>query len=192
MISRRVRIIFLALFVITDMLMILYWFRRLSEAKLSKGPPPSSVASHSAEHAKPLLGESILAHYADPSRAPEEDLTWMSRALGNFALLVKGDNPIPLGANEDIANALRGKNRAQFRFLPDQHPAFNAQGQIVDRWGTPLYFHAVSRDRLDIRSAGPDRIMWTADDVHRRHDGRFLHGEALLAPSLLDAGVTKE
>ena len=110
----------------------------------------------------------------------------MARTLENFSLLVKGDNPLPLGANEEIAVALRGKNRARLRSLPDSHRAFNATGQLVDRWGTPLYFHAQSRDRLEIRSAGPDQKMWTADDLHRKHDGRFLRGEALLAPSLFD------
>jgi hypothetical protein len=35
------------------------------------------------------------------------------------------------------------------------------------------------RDRIDIRSAGPDREMWTADDLHRRHEGEFFRGEML-------------
>lgn len=133
---------------------------------------------------KPLFGTGILKAYADPAAKPEDDLTLMSRALGNFTLLVKGDDPLPLGANEDIADALRGKNKAHLRFLPDESPVFDRQGRIIDRWGTPLYFHAESRDHLDIRSAGPDKQMWTADDLHRRYDGSFLKGEALLSPSL--------
>jgi hypothetical protein len=28
--------------------------------------------------------------------------------------------------------------------------------------------------------------MWTADDLHRRYDGRFLKGDELLAPSLFE------
>ena len=152
--------------------------------------PPHVVKSLAPAAKAPLVGESILSHYADPTRTPQEDLVWMSRALGNFALLVKGDNPIPLGANEDIANALRGRNYAHLRFLPDQHPAFNDRGQIIDRWGTPLYFHANARDRLDIRSAGPDKVMWTADDIHMRHDGQFLQGEDLLSQSLFDGVKT--
>ena len=136
---------------------------------------------------KPLTGELILQHYADPARAPEEDLVEMSHALDNFALLVKGDNPIRLGANEEIGLALKGKNRLQMRFLPETHHAFNARGQLIDRWGTPLFFHANDRTRLDIRSAGPDRVMWTADDLHRKHDGSFLRGEALQSPSLFEA-----
>ena len=64
-------------------------------------PPPTA----------PLFGERILEHYADPARLPEEDLQAIARTLENFSLLVKGDNPLPLGANEEIAAALRGKNR---------------------------------------------------------------------------------
>ena len=111
----------------------------------------------------------------------------MSHVLGNFALLVKGDQPIPLGANEEIAAALRGKNRTQLRFVPDDAPCFNAKGQIVDRWQMPLFFHAEARDKIDIRSAGPDKQMWTADDIHRRYDGQFVRGAALNEPSLNDA-----
>lgn len=146
---------------------------------------PSSALSPS-QVPEPRIGERILENYGDPSRPPEEDLAGVARTLENFALLVKGDNPLPLGANEEIANALRGKNRAGLRALPDEHPALNAQGQLIDRWGTPLFFHARSRDRLDIRSAGPDRQMWTADDLHRQPNGRFLRGSALLAPSLFE------
>lgn len=145
-----------------------------------------SHLSHPAESPKPLIGTEILSHYADPAAKPEEDLTWMSRALDNLSLLVKSDDPLPLGANEDIADALRGKNKARLRFLPNDSPAFDKQGRIIDRWGTPLYFHAESRDHLDIRSAGPDRQMWTADDLHRRHDGSFLRGDDLQTPSLFD------
>jgi hypothetical protein len=145
---------------------------------------PSAVAP--ATSAPPLIGERILEGYGDPARPPQEDLAGVARTLESFALLVKGDNPLPLGANEEIARALRGRNRATLRVLPDQHSALNAQGQLIDRWGTPLFFHARSRDRIDIRSAGPDREMWTADDLHRQPNGNFLRGSALLAPSLFD------
>jgi len=146
-------------------------------------PAPSPVATPRPD---PPFAERILADFAAASLPPERDLDAISRVLGNFMLLVKGDSPLPLGANEEIAAAMRGKNRAHLRALPDNHRAFNARGQLIDRWDTPLYFHAESRDRLDIRSAGPDRVMWTADDLHRTPDGRFLRGAALLTPSLFE------
>ena len=146
-----------------------------------------SYESHvSRPQIQPPIGAAILKEYADPATKPEHDLALMSHALDNFSLLVKGDNPLPLGANEDIAVALRGKNKARLRFLPDDSPVFDSQGRLIDRWGSPLYFHANARDRLDIRSAGPDKQMWTADDLHRRHDGSFLRGDDLHAASLFD------
>jgi hypothetical protein len=182
--------------VLVVMVASIFWHRRATteprtgrsaEVSVTKpGSEPSQVKSPEAGPVAPLVGERILKDYGNPARPPEEDLMWMSRALDNFALLVKGDNPLPLGANEDIANALRGKNKAKLRALPDGHSAFNDRGQIVDRWGTPLYFHARRRDQLDIRSAGPDREMWTADDLHRRANGQMLRGPELLAPSLFD------
>lgn len=138
-----------------------------------------------------FIGSSILGDYAAPNRPIEEDLTDLSHALKNFALLVKGDSPIPLGANEEIAIALLGKNGAKLAFLPKDSQALNAQGQLIDRWGTALWFHASTRERIDIRSAGPDKKLWTTDDVHRRYDGYFLKPEELNPRSLNDALSTK-
>jgi hypothetical protein len=36
---------------------------------------------------------------------------------------------------------------------------------LLDRWGTPYYFHPIARNVLGLRSAGPDGKLWTADDV---------------------------
>ena len=41
----------------------------------------------------------------------------------------------------------------------------NPNGELVDSWGTPFFFHQLSSMDLEIRSAGPDRIMWTTDDL---------------------------
>ncbi len=133
------------------------------------------------------VGSAALVHYGTSSQSAEQDLTDLSHAFDTFSLLLKGSDPLPLGANEDIGNALRGRNRTHLRFLPDDAPCFNAQGQIVDRWQTPMFFHAIDHARLDIRSAGPDKKMWTGDDIHRRYDGQFVKGAALNAPSLFEA-----
>lgn len=166
--------------------------------RLSPNKSASQTTTHQAQitsrksgtSPSPFLGTPILKDYATASQPPQQDLTDLSNALSNFALLIKGDQPIPLGANEEIAAALRGKNKTQTTFLPPDAPCFNAQGQVVDRWQSPLFFHVLDQHRIDIRSAGPDKEMWTADDLHRRYDGQFVRGEALNSPSLLDA--TKE
>ena len=132
-------------------------------------------------------GDAILKGYGKAEGTVQGDLTAMAEVLGNFALLVKGNYPLPLGANEELVAALRGKNAVGLEFVSGESAALNEKGQLVDRWGTPLFFHARARDEVDIRSAGPDREMWTGDDVHRLHDGRYLRGEALNAGSLFEA-----
>ena len=39
------------------------------------------------------------------------------------------------------------------------------RGELIDRWGTPFFFHQLSREFMQVRSAGPDRRHFTADDV---------------------------
>ncbi len=145
----------------------------------------ASVSSATA----PLLGETILRDYANPKLPPENDLTLIARLMDNFTLLVKSAADRPMSANEDWAAAFRGMNPARERFLPDQSIALNAQGQLVDRWGSPLFFHALGGRRFELRSAGPDKKLWTADDLHRNADGSFRRGAELAAPSLLDAAT---
>jgi len=36
---------------------------------------------------------------------------------------------------------------------------------LVDAWGTPYFFHQLAAMEMEIRSAGPDKVMWTADDL---------------------------
>ena len=143
---------------------------------------PSSSATSNQSPA--LLGETILHDYANTNLPAQNDLTLMSRLMDNSQLLLKSAANRPLSANEDWADFLRGKNSAHERFLPDQHIALNSKGQLVDRWGTPLFFHALGGGRFDIRSAGPDRKLWTDDDIHRNSNGTFRHGATLNAPAL--------
>lgn len=78
---------------------------------------------------------------------------------------IAGDNPI--GSNAEIVQALSGDNPRQAKILPDDLPR-NSIGELVDRWGTPYFFHQLSRKSMEIRSAGADRRMWTSDDVFTR------------------------
>ena len=73
----------------------------------------------------------------------------------------------PVGENAEITAALAGENKLRFAFVAPHHPAINARGELCDRWGTPFFFHALSGTQMEIRSAGPDKKMWTGDDVVR-------------------------
>lgn len=134
-----------------------------------------------------FLGETLLAGYADTNLPPQNDLTLMSRLMENSLLLLKSAANQPLSANEDWAALFRGQNAAHERFLPDSSVAFNTRGQVIDRWGTPLFFHALGNGRYELRSAGPDGKLWSNDDIHRNPDGSFRRSETLNPPSLLPA-----
>jgi hypothetical protein len=71
----------------------------------------------------------------------------------------------PVGDNPEITAALTGKNKLRLALIPPDHRAIDRAGELCDRWGTPFFFHAESATRMEIRSAGPDRKMWSADDV---------------------------
>ena len=98
-----------------------------------------------------------------PNSTVEDDL----KIVNEFVELYRrafGSNPV--GLNEDITAALTGTaNPAQpGRLFPANSPAIR-NGQMVDRWGTPLWFHPESGTKMEIRSAGPDKNLFTPDDV---------------------------
>jgi hypothetical protein len=159
-----------------------------TNSKITLAPPNAQVVPPATSTLKPdaLLGETILRDYASPRTTPENDLTSLAHLMNNFSLLVKSSADRPMSANEDWAAAFRGLNPAHERFLPDTHVALAAQGRLIDRWGTPLFFHALGNHRFDLRSAGPDKKLWTDDDIHRNADGSFRRGVALNPASLLE------
>lgn len=74
-----------------------------------------------------------------------------------------GGNPV--GTNQEITRALQGENPKQINFLKADGNRVNGNGELVDPWGTPYFFHQLSGKQMEIRSAGPDGKMWTADDL---------------------------
>lgn len=76
-----------------------------------------------------------------------------------------GGNPV--GTNAEITGALLGDNVGQVKVALPDGATVNGRGEMCDPWGTPYFFHQLSGTRMEIRSAGPDRQMWTADDVAR-------------------------
>jgi hypothetical protein len=93
--------------------------------------------------------------------------------LSNMRIVIRrygsmfGGNPV--GTNPEITAALNGDNPKQARFITEESGLrINGAGELVDYWGTPFFFHQLSANEMEIRSAGPDRKMWTADDLVTR------------------------
>jgi hypothetical protein len=97
-----------------------------------------------------------------PSGDVHSDLRQLHEIFVAYRGAVHADNPV--GENVDITEVLTGRNALGFAFIPKNHPAINANGELCDRWGVPYFFHQLSGEEMEIRSAGPDHKMWTADD----------------------------
>ena len=74
-----------------------------------------------------------------------------------------GQNPV--GSNAEIMKAIMGGNSVRATLGPPQGQSLNEDGELVDRWGKPYFFHQLSKDIMEIHSAGPDGRMWTTDDL---------------------------
>ena len=87
----------------------------------------------------------------------------VSRAIHDYGARFGGN---PVGTNPEIARALRGDNSRQVNFLDESAGVrVNDRGELVDPWGVPFFLHQLSAREMEIRSAGPDRRLWTDDDL---------------------------
>ena len=125
-----------------------------SHTASSPGIPPDSLTLNRR------LGTTAAASEADERGAGESDpeLIGVSEALRAYRAGI-GENPI--GTNAEITKALTGTNARKANFGDDLKIK---DGQIIDRWGHPYFFHQLSSSEMEIRSAGPDGVMWTKDD----------------------------
>src|SRR4051812_43713193 len=128
--------------------------RSVAQSKIEN--PKSKIPPVDATEASALLNA--------PNGNAQADLRIVADILATYRTnFLREGNPV--GNNAEITAALRGDNRLHLAFIPDRHPALNAAGELCDRWGTPYFFHAASGTEMEIRSAGPDRKLHTADDV---------------------------
>lgn len=119
-------------------------------------PAPQVITDHPAAAA--------AARLLHPDGSTDEDLEIVAVWLSEYRKVLGGN---PVGENEEIVAALGGDNARGLRFLNFDHPAVDKAGRLCDRWGTPLFFHALSARRMEVVSAGPDRTQGTPDDLVR-------------------------
>lgn len=77
-----------------------------------------------------------------------------------------GGNPV--GNNAEIVREMDGGNAKGAAYLPSELKRLNGEGELIDEWGTPYFFHQESAKEIEIRSAGADRVLWTSDDLVAR------------------------
>ncbi len=145
----------------------------------------STVTAGATSSPQPLVGVAAVSVYAPGvSVAPEEsaapaatggdaaaprdaqtDVGKVRVMLRDFHTLA-GENPV--GTNAEIMSALMGGNARQATLGPPEGMSLNGKGELIDQWSTPYFFHQLSKDVMEIRSAGPDKVLWTQDDVVTR------------------------
>lgn len=137
-------------------------------------PPPPAPPAAPAAPAPPILQARRLATPESPLLAYEELLTLEGTAATDLSALADltktylerpaSPSRPPLGFNEDLARALTDREALGDSAIPPNHPILR-DGQLIDRWGTPWQVHPLSADAIQLRSAGPDRKLYTPDDL---------------------------
>jgi hypothetical protein len=133
-----------------------------SASEISNSSAANSISSP-PENLAAKAGEFFPATNAVADLPPETLLQNVRHAVQQYGEMFGGN---PVGLNSEITAALAGKNPKQINFIdPSAGMRVNANGELVDGWGTPYFFHQLSGTHMEIHSAGPDKKMWTSDDL---------------------------
>ena len=159
--------VMVALSVIGTASIVLWLSASPSPLLVERGSTPVARVLRPAKlRAAPMIVTLQIAREAEalnsPDRNAADDLATVSLLLSQYRRHRDGN---PVGSNEEIAAALLGHTPQGAAYLPAKGPFLDGQARLIDRWGTPYFFHALAHDRMDIRSAGPDREFWSADDI---------------------------
>jgi hypothetical protein len=132
----------------------------------SAGPAPAATDPTKRQLNNPLAPSSypdvVPPIVKEPDPQSMIDMNKVTRMLRDYRSLT-GANPV--GSNAEIMRVIMGDNPKRAKLGPPEGLSLNGDGELMDRWGTPYFFHQLSADLMEIRSAGPDRKMWTGDDV---------------------------
>lgn len=105
----------------------------------------------------------VLAQHHEmisPDTSPERELEILQDLISQHHRAL-GDGS--MGDNGDVVSALVGQ-QGPGTWLPRSSPRLRG-GQLMDRWGSPYWFHPNAANQMEIRSAGPDRSLFTGDDI---------------------------
>lgn len=111
------------------------------------------------------ISGNFLHHYGAANGSLADDINQCLEMLFAFNRVLQGRSQLPALGNKKLVASLLGNNSDRIRFLSPDSPTINERGELIDRFGTPVFFHFQDGFMPDIRSAGPDQVMWTADDL---------------------------
>jgi hypothetical protein len=134
---------------------------------LADSGKPAGIYYGTMPTAEPQIdpsNQTLADQLNSPDSTPQQDLQTVASFIELYRRAFKSGNPI--GENMDITAAITGtaNPKQPGRVFPPRHHAIRS-GQLVDRWGTPYWFHPESAFKMEIRSAGPDKSLFTEDDI---------------------------
>ena len=107
----------------------------------------------------------LLEDLSDSSVSPEKKIRRVHELVRTYSMAMKSRGLAPLADNTDFVRALTGSNILGVVFLPPDHPSVSRQGELLDHWQSPYFFHALAADSWEVISAGPDRVYFNGDDL---------------------------
>lgn len=123
---------------------------------------PSASASSITPRAN---GSPLAAQLNAPDGNAQQDVETLLELTRQYLHPMHRRAGPPIGDDIDLARVLTGRNPLKLIVIPPSHPALSADGHLRDRWGTPYFIHPRASDAFEIRSAGPDKKLFTSDDV---------------------------
>lgn len=150
------------------------WEKPQPDPTQAGAPPPAASAPPSLPQGGVIIEPDlppVVTPPPEPKGLTPQEVQTVREAIDNlefvfrdFATAVGGN---PVGTNAEITAALRGDNEKQVKLEMPAGSTVNPQGELCDPWGTPWFFHQLSRLKMEIRSAGKDKQLYTEDDFVR-------------------------
>jgi hypothetical protein len=148
---------------------------QLEDATLTSSPAvspsqlPGKTQSASSTAARDFTNPLVAASFDQAPRpasptdpATEAEFSKVSFMFRDYRAIA-GENPV--GTNAEIMKAMMGANPKGLTLGPPPGQLLNGKGELLDPWQTPYFFHQVTKDLMEIHSAGPDHQFGTADDL---------------------------
>lgn len=127
-------------------------------------PPAATPITGSSPPDAPA-GSPLAAELNAADRNPQHDVEVLHTMIVRYLRRMRQRQGPPIGDDIDLAHAFTGHNPMHLLVLRPDHPALSPDGHLRDRWGTPYFIHPLGNNAFEVRSAGPDRKLFTADDV---------------------------
>ena len=139
--------------------------KELDDGRSTESSDTSSVNEINADDVRLIGGNPLIEKFGAEDGSTRSDLEALRDIVRDCQLYIKDFDRFHLPDNPGIVRFLQGGNPEKLAWIPRDFEFLNAEGELVDRQGVPVFFHRLSGTRFEYRAAGPDREHWTSDDV---------------------------